>query len=87
MRRLSSFGDRGYVRVETAVLMRKMGEIVDGFRKKTLRELMNYDFTAQMEDSLIRLQITVPRKAARQLLQRRNLLADKAEKDPYSDAS
>lgn len=36
----------------------KMGEIVTDRLEENFRELMNYDFTAQMENSLDRWQIT-----------------------------
>ncbi|MDO1787336.1 DNA topoisomerase, partial [Escherichia coli] len=45
--------DRGYVRVENRrFYAEKMGEIVTDRLEANFRELMNYDFTAQMEDSL-----------------------------------
>ena len=52
MRRSSHDSDRGYVRVEIVVSTLKMGEIVTDRLEENFRELMNYDFTAQMEDSL-----------------------------------
>lgn len=58
---ISTIQDRGYVRVENRrFYAEKMGEIVTDRLEENFRELMNYDFTAQMEDSPIRLRITVP---------------------------
>lgn len=42
------------------VLRRKMGEIVTDRLEENFRDLMNYDFTAQMEDRLDQLRTTVP---------------------------
>ncbi len=45
--------DRGYVRVENRrFYAEKMGEIVTDRLEENFRDLMNYDFTAQMEDRL-----------------------------------
>ncbi len=50
---ISTIQDRGYVRVENRrFYAEKMGEIVTDRLEANFRELMNYDFTAQMEDSL-----------------------------------
>ncbi|RVR64487.1 topoisomerase, partial [Citrobacter freundii] len=50
---ISTIQDRGYVRVENRrFYAEKMGEIVTDRLEENFRELMNYDFTAQMEDSL-----------------------------------
>ena len=38
------------MRVENRRFMRKMGEIVTDRLEENFRDLMNYDFTAQMED-------------------------------------
>jgi len=50
---ISTIQDRGYVRVESRrFYAEKMGEIVTDRLEENLRELMNYDFTARMEDGL-----------------------------------
>jgi DNA topoisomerase IA len=50
---ISTIQDRGYVRVENRrFYAEKMGEIVTDRLEENFRELMNYDFTAQMEDRL-----------------------------------
>lgn len=50
---ISTIQDRGYVRVENRrFYAEKMGEIVSDRLEENFRELMNYDFTARMEDSL-----------------------------------
>ncbi|NAI01712.1 type I DNA topoisomerase [Escherichia coli] len=50
---ISTIQDRGYVRVENRrFYAEKMGEIVTDRLEENFRELMNYDFTAQMENSL-----------------------------------
>lgn len=50
---ISTVQDRGYVRVENRrFYAEKMGEIVTDRLEENFRELMNYDFTAQMEDQL-----------------------------------
>lgn len=50
---ISTIQDRGYVRVENRrFYSEKMGEIVTDRLESSFRELMNYDFTARMEDSL-----------------------------------
>ncbi|MDU3078340.1 MAG: type I DNA topoisomerase, partial [Mixta calida] len=50
---ISTIQDRGYVRVESRrFYAEKMGEIVTDRLEENFRELMNYDFTAHMEDSL-----------------------------------
>jgi len=50
---ISTIQDRGYVRVENRrFYAEKMGEIVTDRLEENFRELMNYDFTAHMEDSL-----------------------------------
>ncbi len=50
---ISTIQDRGYVRVENRrFYAEKMGEIVTDRLEENFRELMNYDFTARMEDSL-----------------------------------
>lgn len=57
---ISTIQDRGYVRVENRrFYAEKMGEIVTDRLEANFRELMNYDFTAQMEDSLDQLPATV----------------------------
>ncbi|NYY76909.1 hypothetical protein DMI62_17960 [Escherichia coli] len=43
---------------KSSFLCGKMGEIVTDRPEENFRELMNYDFTAQMENSLDRWQIT-----------------------------
>ena len=49
----STIQDRGYVRVENRrFYAEKMGEIVTDRLEENFRELMNYDFTAHMENSL-----------------------------------
>ncbi|ORM55212.1 DNA topoisomerase I [Pantoea conspicua] len=49
----STIQDRGYVRVENRrFYAEKMGEIVTDRLEENFRELMNYDFTARMENSL-----------------------------------
>ena len=50
---ISTIQDRGYVRVESRrFYAEKMGEIVTDRLEDNFRELMNYDFTARMEDNL-----------------------------------
>lgn len=50
---ISTIQDRGYVRVENRrFYAEKMGEIVTDRLEENFRDLMNYDFTAQMENSL-----------------------------------
>ncbi|WP_411748623.1 type I DNA topoisomerase [Serratia marcescens] len=50
---ISTIQDRGYVRVESRrFYAEKMGEIVTDRLEENFRELMNYDFTARMEDGL-----------------------------------
>ncbi|PKH26829.1 DNA topoisomerase I subunit omega [Enterobacterales bacterium CwR94] len=50
---ISTIQDRGYVRVESRrFYAEKMGEIVTDRLEDNFRELMNYDFTAKMEDNL-----------------------------------
>jgi len=50
---ISTIQDRGYVRVENRrFYAEKMGEIVTDRLESNFRELMNYDFTARMENSL-----------------------------------
>ncbi|WP_107759349.1 type I DNA topoisomerase [Dickeya sp. Secpp 1600] len=50
---ISTIQDRGYVRVENRrFYAEKMGEIVTDRLEDNFRELMNYDFTARMENSL-----------------------------------
>ncbi|HFR0771911.1 TPA: type I DNA topoisomerase, partial [Shigella sonnei] len=50
---ISTIQDRGYVRVENRrFYAEKIGEIVTDRLEENFRELMNYDFTAQMENSL-----------------------------------
>ncbi|PJZ06082.1 type I DNA topoisomerase [Pantoea rodasii] len=50
---ISTIQDRGYVRVENRrFYAEKMGEIVTDRLEQNFRELMNYDFTARMENSL-----------------------------------
>ncbi|ORM69985.1 type I DNA topoisomerase [Pantoea rwandensis] len=50
---ISTIQDRGYVRVENRrFYAEKMGEIVTDRLEQNFRELMNYDFTARMEDRL-----------------------------------
>ncbi len=50
---ISTIQDRGYVRVENRrFYAEKMGEIVTDRLEENFRELMNYDFTAHMENSL-----------------------------------
>lgn len=50
---ISTIQDRGYVRVESCrFYAEKMGEIVTDRLEENFRELMNYDFTARMEDGL-----------------------------------
>ncbi|MFC0139517.1 type I DNA topoisomerase [Erwinia mallotivora] len=50
---ISTIQDRGYVRVESRrFYAEKMGEIVTDRLEENFRELMNYDFTAHMENSL-----------------------------------
>jgi DNA topoisomerase-1 len=52
---ISTIQDRGYVRVDNRrFYAEKMGEIVTDRLEDNFRELMNYDFTAQMEDELDR---------------------------------
>ncbi len=53
---ISTIQDRGYVRVENRrFYAEKIGEIVTDRLEENFRELMNYDFTAHMEDSLDRI--------------------------------
>lgn len=50
---ISTIQDRGYVRVESRrFYAEKMGEIVNDRLLQSFKELMNYDFTAQMERQL-----------------------------------
>ncbi|WP_075181891.1 type I DNA topoisomerase [Pantoea sp. 1.19] len=50
---ISTIQDRGYVRVESRrFYAEKMGEIVTDRLEENFRDLMNYDFTARMEDDL-----------------------------------
>ncbi|MFC0225862.1 type I DNA topoisomerase [Serratia aquatilis] len=50
---ISTIQDRGYVRAENRrFYAEKMGEIVTDRLEENFRELMNYDFTARMEDGL-----------------------------------
>ncbi|MEA9389427.1 type I DNA topoisomerase [Acerihabitans sp. TG2] len=50
---ISTIQDRGYVQVENRrFYAEKMGEIVTDRLEENFRELMNYDFTARMEDKL-----------------------------------
>ena len=50
---ISTIQDRGYVRVESKRFYAlKMGDIVAERLQESFSELMNYDFTAKMEDSL-----------------------------------
>ncbi|HED2396508.1 TPA: type I DNA topoisomerase [Serratia marcescens] len=50
---ISTIQDRGYVRVESRrFYAEKMGEIVTDRLEENFREMMNYDFTARMEDGL-----------------------------------
>ncbi len=50
---ISTIQDRGYVRVENRrFYAEKMGEIVTDRLEENFRDLMNYDFTARMEDGL-----------------------------------
>ncbi|MBS0893653.1 type I DNA topoisomerase [Tatumella sp. JGM130] len=50
---ISTIQDRGYVRTESRrFYAEKMGEIVTDRLEGNFRELMNYDFTARMEDNL-----------------------------------
>jgi DNA topoisomerase-1 len=50
---ISTIQDRGYVRVENRrFYAEKMGEIVTDRLEENFRELMNYDFTARMENDL-----------------------------------
>jgi DNA topoisomerase-1 len=50
---ISTIQDRGYVRVESRrFYAEKMGEIVTDRLEENFRELMNYDFTARMENGL-----------------------------------
>ncbi|TNH02924.1 type I DNA topoisomerase [Testudinibacter sp. TR-2022] len=50
---ISTIQDRGYVRVENRrFYAEKMGEIVTDRLNQSFSELMSYDFTANMEDSL-----------------------------------
>ncbi|CCP03335.1 DNA topoisomerase I [Erwinia amylovora Ea644] len=50
---ISTIQDRGYVKVESRrFYAEKMGEIVTDRLEENFRELMNYDFTAHMEDNL-----------------------------------
>lgn len=50
---ISTIQDRGYVHVENhRFYAEKMGEIVTDRLVENFRELMNYDFTANMEDTL-----------------------------------
>lgn len=50
---ISTIQDRGYVRVENRrFYAEKMGEIVTDRLEENFRELMNYDFTARMENNL-----------------------------------
>lgn len=50
---ISTIQDRGYIHVESRrFYAEKMGEIVTDRLEENFRELMNYDFTARMEDNL-----------------------------------
>ena len=50
---ISTIQDRGYVKVENRrFYAEKMGEIVTDRLVESFKELMSYDFTAQMENSL-----------------------------------
>ena len=50
---ISTIQDRGYVRVENRrFYAEKMGEIVTDRLEENFRDLMNYDFTARMENDL-----------------------------------
>lgn len=50
---ISTIQERGYVKVESRrFYAEKMGEIVTDRLQENFRELMNYDFTARMEDQL-----------------------------------
>lgn len=50
---ISTIQERGYVRVENRrFYAEKMGEIVTDRLEENFRDLMSYDFTAQMEDNL-----------------------------------
>lgn len=50
---ISTIQDRGYVRVDSRrFYAEKMGEIVTNRLEENFRELMNYDFTAHMENNL-----------------------------------
>lgn len=50
---ISTIQDRGYVHAENRrFYAEKMGEIVTDRLEENFRELMNYDFTAKMEDTL-----------------------------------
>lgn len=50
---ISTIQDRGYVKVESRrFYAEKMGEIVTDRLEENFRDLMNYDFTARMEDNL-----------------------------------
>ncbi|PHM60291.1 type I DNA topoisomerase [Xenorhabdus ishibashii] len=50
---ISTIQERGYVRVENRrFYAEKMGEIVNDRLEENFNELMNYDFTARMEDQL-----------------------------------
>lgn len=50
---ISTIQDRGYVRVDNRrFYAEKMGEIVTDRLEENFRDLMNYDFTARMEDEL-----------------------------------
>ncbi|MBA2814443.1 type I DNA topoisomerase [Candidatus Pantoea persica] len=52
---ISTIQDRGYVRVENRrFYAEKMGEIVTDRLEENFRDMMSYDFTATMEDSLDR---------------------------------
>jgi DNA topoisomerase-1 len=58
---ISTIQDRGYVRVENRrFYAEKMGEIVTDRLEENFRDLMNYDFTAQMEDRLDQVATTRP---------------------------
>ena len=49
---ISTIQDRGYVRVENRRFCGENGRIVTDRLEENFRDLMNYDFTAQMEDRL-----------------------------------
>ena len=50
---ISTIQDRGYVRLESRrFYAEKMGEIVTGRLNENFNDLMNYDFTAKMEEAL-----------------------------------